>query len=77
MKILTMQLETLTCPSCAIKIEKALKNLNGITLDSITVLFNASKVKLAFDDSVTNATTIEKAITTLGYQVLKTQIKSL
>lgn len=77
MKILTMQLETLTCPSCAIKIEKALKTLNGINFDSIKVLFNASKVKLEFDDSVITTTTIEKTIATLGYQVLNTQIKSL
>lgn len=77
MKILTMQLETLTCPSCAIKIEKALKTLNGINFDSIKVLFNASKVKLEFDDSVITTTTIEKAIATLGYQVLNTQTKSL
>lgn len=72
-----MQLETLTCPSCAIKIEKALKTLNGINFDSIKVLFNASKVKLEFDDSVITTTTIEKAIATLGYQVLNTQTKSL
>ncbi len=77
MKILTMQLETLTCPSCAIKIEKALKTLNGINFDSIKVLFNASKVKLEFDDSVITTTTIEKTIATLGYQVLNTQTKSL
>ena len=30
MKKATLQLETLTCPSCAQKIENAVKSLNGV-----------------------------------------------
>ena len=40
-----IQLETLSCPSCLLKIENAVKGLNGIDQDSLKVLFNSSKVK--------------------------------
>ncbi len=36
------QLETLTCPSCAMKIKAALGKVAGV--ESVEVLFNASKV---------------------------------
>jgi len=45
----TIQLETLTCPSCIQKIEGAVKNLEGIEKESVKVLFNASKLKVDFD----------------------------
>ena len=44
-----IQLDTLTCPSCALKIEGAVKSLDGINKDSVSVLFNSSKVKVEFD----------------------------
>ena len=47
----TIQLETLSCPSCLQKIENAMKGLNGIDKDSVKVLFNASKVKVDFDSA--------------------------
>ena len=49
MKKATIQLETLTCPSCLQKIENATKSLKGVQRESVKVLFNASKVKLEFD----------------------------
>jgi copper chaperone CopZ len=72
----TIQLETLTCPSCAQKIENAVKSLNGVVKESIKVLFNSSKVKLDFDDDKLTIADIEKAITTLGYEVKKSQVKA-
>jgi copper chaperone CopZ len=72
----TIQLETLTCPSCALKIEGAVKSLNGVVKESIKVLFNSSKVKLDFDDDMLTIADIEKAITTLGYEVKKSQVKA-
>ena len=75
MKKLTIQLETLTCPSCMQKIENATKALQGVQKESVKVLFNASKVKLEFDDSVITSEAIEQAITTLGYEVKKSQVK--
>ncbi|MCK9601144.1 MAG: cation transporter [Sphaerochaeta sp.] len=75
MKKLTIQLQTLTCPSCMQKIENATKALQGVQKESVKVLFNASKVKLDFDDSVVTSEAIEQAITTLGYEVKKSQVK--
>ncbi|MFA7075423.1 MAG: heavy-metal-associated domain-containing protein [Candidatus Izemoplasmatales bacterium] len=75
MKKVTIQLETLTCPSCLQKINNAVKNLEGINKDSVEVLFNASKVKLNYDESKIGVETIEDAITKLGYEVKKSVIK--
>jgi copper chaperone len=71
----TIQLETLTCPSCAQKIEGAAKALDGVDKDSVKVSFNTSKVRLDFDDEKLSVEAIEKAITALGYEVRKSQVK--
>ena len=71
----TIQLETLSCPSCLQKIENAMKGLNGIDKDSVKVLFNSSKVKVDFDSASLSIETIEKAIQDLGYPVIKSKIK--
>ena len=76
MKKATIQLETLTCPSCALKIEKAMKSLNGVDKDSVNVTFMSSKVKFEFDDEKLEVNEIEKTITSLGYEVKKTQVKA-
>lgn len=70
-----IQLDTLTCPSCAMKIEAAVKSLNGVDKNSVSVLFNTSKVKLDFDETKLSLDQIGKTITTLGYDVLKSQVK--
>ncbi|HHT69786.1 MAG TPA: heavy-metal-associated domain-containing protein [Firmicutes bacterium] len=75
MKTATIQLETLTCPSCVQKIEGALKNLNGVDQESMKIMFNSSKVKLNFDESVLSIDAIEKAITTMGYEVQKSSVR--
>ena len=75
MKKAAIQLETLTCPSCAQKIEKTVKMLNGVEKESVQVLFNSSKVKFDFDDEKLSVEDVEKAITELGYEVKKSQVK--
>ncbi len=75
MKAATIQLESLTCPSCMQKIEAAVKGLNGIEQDSMKVSFNTSKVKLNFDDDKIDIEEIEKAITGVGYEVQKSRVK--
>ena len=77
MKAATIQLETLTCPSCMPKIEAAVKGLNGIEQDSVKVSFNTSKVKLNFDEDTVSIEEIENAITKVGYEVQKSTVKSL
>lgn len=77
MKKAIIQLETLTCPSCGQKIESAVKALNGVEKDSVQVLFNSSKVKLVFDGEVLSVEKIEKAISSLGYGIIKSQMKDI
>lgn len=75
MKKATIQLEALTCPSCVLKIERAAKALDGVEKESVKVLFNSGKVKLDFDEKKLSLENIEKAITALGYEVKKSQVK--
>ncbi len=70
-----IQLEPLVCPSCMQKIEHAVKLLNGIRQDSIKILFNASKVRVNFDSDKLTVGEIEKAIETLGYEVISSKVK--
>lgn len=72
----TIQLGTLTCPSCVQKIENATKSLNGVEKESVKVLFNSSKVKFDFDDEKLSVQDVENAITALGYEVKKSQVKA-
>ncbi|WP_213809887.1 heavy-metal-associated domain-containing protein [Jeotgalicoccus sp. WY2] len=71
----TIQLETLSCPSCIQKIDNAVKGLDGVEKDSVKVMFNASKVKADFDEAVTTIENIENAIENLGYPVVKSKVK--
>jgi copper chaperone len=75
MKKATIQLEDLACPSCAAKIEAAVKNVDGVDKDSVKILFNASKAKLDFDEEKTKIEDIENSIEKIGYQVKKSSVK--
>ncbi len=77
MKKATIKLETLGCPSCTIKIENALRGLEGVDKESVKVLFNASKVKLNFDDNKVTIAKIEDAILKQGNLIEKTIVKDL
>ncbi len=76
MKKAAIQLDTLTCPSCVQKIENATKSMTGVDKESVKVLFNSSKLKFDFDDEKLSVQDVEKAITALGYDVKKTQVKA-
>ena len=73
----TIQIETLTCPSCMQKIENGVKSLDGVDKKSIKVLFNSSKVRMEYDDEKVSIKDIENAIDKLGYEVIKSQVKAL
>jgi copper chaperone CopZ len=64
----TYQLETVSCPSCIAKIEGMLKKTQGVS--SSEVLFNTSRVKVAFDETVVTSDNIKNNINKLGYKVL-------
>ncbi len=72
----TINLETLSCPSCLQKIENALKGLDGVEKESIEVLFNSSRVRTNFDPESITIEAIEKAIEDLGYPVIRSRVKS-
>ena len=57
------------------KIENGVGNLNGVDKDSLKVMFNASRVKVNFDDTV-SIEDIEKAIQDLGYGVKRSRVKA-
>lgn len=73
----TIQLETLTCPSCTQKIEGAIKSLDGVEQESLKISFSSSKVKLNFDSKKISIEDIENAIGKLGYEVKKSRAKAL
>lgn len=73
----TIQLETLTCPSCMQKIENGVKSLDGVSKESLKVLFNSSKVRVEFGDEKVSIKDIENTIDKLGYEVIKSQVKAL
>jgi len=75
MKSAAIQLESLVCPSCSLKIEGALKALGGIDQNTVKVSFNSSKVKLDFEADKIAIEEIEDSIKRLGYQVIKSKVK--
>lgn len=76
MKNATIQLETLTCPSCLQKIENGVGKLKGIDKESLKVMFNASRVRVNFDAEVITIEEIEKSIQDLGYEVKRSRVKA-
>ncbi|MFB1050234.1 heavy-metal-associated domain-containing protein [Paraliobacillus sp. JSM ZJ581] len=77
MKKATIQLETLSCPSCLQKIENAVRGLDGVEKDSVKVMFNSSKVKIAFNSETISIEDIEKTIEKLGYPVIKSKVTAV
>ena len=66
------QLEPLTCPSCIKKIETTLHKTTGV--DTVKVLFNSSKVKTEFDETLIEAYQLEETIKKLGYPVVSAKV---
>ena len=64
----TFQMETISCPSCIMKIEGALKRLDGI--EESEVLFNSSRVKVDFDETKLTSDEIKSSIEKIGYKVI-------
>lgn len=59
MKEIIIQLETLSCPTCATKIESALRRTKGVK--DPEVLFNSSRVRLTFDSTTIEIEEIKKS----------------
>ena len=68
MKKIVIQLETLTCPSCVRRIEGTISKQKGV--NSVLVKFNASKVEISYDPTITSSDVLIQMISNLGYKVL-------
>jgi copper chaperone len=67
------QLETLTCPSCAMKIKAALSKVAGV--ESVEVLFNASKVVVSWKKEAEPVIamaekTVEETLARIGFPII-------
>lgn len=65
---LQLQLEQLSCPTCAKKIETVVNKTKGVK--DVEVMFVSSKVKLDFDEEQTSKEIIIERVEKLGYKVL-------
>ncbi|GKQ42793.1 heavy metal-binding protein [Companilactobacillus sp. RD055328] len=72
MKIV-MQLDELSCPSCLQKIEAGVGQIKGV--NTAKVLFNASKVKVDFDETKVDQNKLVDTVTNLGYEVKGVKVK--
>ncbi|HUI32291.1 MAG TPA: heavy metal-associated domain-containing protein [Dysgonamonadaceae bacterium] len=68
MTTIRFQLEVLTCPSCINKIESVLQKEQGV--ESAKVLFNSSKVRVNYDEELTNPEKLAALIEKLGYPII-------
>ncbi|KRN81162.1 hypothetical protein IV87_GL001617 [Pediococcus ethanolidurans] len=55
------------------KIQGALEKQAGV--EKVKVLFNASKVKIEFDDAVNTADALAQVVKNLGYEVQSVKVK--
>ncbi|NLG71436.1 MAG: heavy-metal-associated domain-containing protein [Chloroflexi bacterium] len=58
--------QELSCPSCVAKIEKALKNLDGV--QEATVHFNTGRIEVEHDPERVKAETLVAAVKSAGYE---------
>ncbi len=68
MKKCTLQLEELVCPMCATKVETAIRNTKGV--QNVSILFNASKAKVEYDETAVEPEVIAANVEKIGYEVL-------
>lgn len=69
-----LQLDTLTCPSCMTKIQSAVSKHPGT--ERVQVRFNASKIKIDFNERQTTADQLVEVVSKLGYTVKSVKIKT-
>lgn len=75
MEKVTIQLESLTCPSCIQKIESAVQKQQGVA--KVNVLFHAGKVKAEINNKETSVDKLSAVIEKLGYTVENTKVQGV
>ena len=74
MKKAEFKLEELSCPSCLMKIDKAVKSHKEVVKSSVNVMFNSSKVTFDFNDDF-DVNIVKDSIEKLGFDVLKVNVE--
>lgn len=69
----TLNIQGMSCRSCAKKIEKNVQSLKGI--ESVQVQISNNKSYIKFDENVLDLKIIQKIIENLGYQVDEEKIE--
>lgn len=72
MQKVVFNMEPFTCPSCVKKIENTVGKVDGV--NEVKVMFNSGRVRAEFDETKTNADTLEHTIVRLGYPVLSKKV---
>ncbi len=58
--------QELSCPSCVLKIEKALKGLQGV--EDAKVFFNTGRIEVEHDPTQATADALVRAVRSAGYE---------
>src|SRR3989344_3846779 len=69
----TYKIKGMHCASCAVMIEKEFKKAEGVSVAEAN--YGTEAVKVSFDESVTNPTTLSKKIEPLGYSLIIPDLK--
>lgn len=75
MKEVILNLETLTCPSCVVKLERAFVKQKGVEHDTIHVGFNSSTLRFKFDPEMLSLAEIKQRVEAVGFVIKKTTIR--
>ena len=66
--ILSLPVEGMTCASCVLRVEKALKKIDGVLEANVNLA--TEKVSVSFDDERTDVHALSSAVSEAGYKLL-------
>ena len=72
MSKVVFSMEPFTCPSCIKKIEHTVGKVDGVR--EVKVMFNSGRVRAEFDETRTDADTLQDTLVKLGYPVLSKKV---
>ena len=64
-RIVTLDVEGMTCASCVLRVEKSLKGVDGVADASVNLA--SEKARISFNPSRTTLTDLQKAVRESGY----------
>lgn len=67
-EIVTLPVEGMTCASCVVRVEKALKSIEGVNLANVNLA--TEKVAVSFDRSKTGLEQLADAVNKVGYKLV-------